>query len=56
MFTLLLLVVLVLFVGVGLFVNVYLYRNHALRTGHYKVSLDDQLFAHYKDVDAAEVW
>ncbi len=56
MFTLLVLVVFVLFVGVGLFINVYLYRHHALRTAHRRVLIDDQLFAHYADVDIAEVW
>lgn len=57
MVALLLLLGLVLFVGVGLLINVYLYRHHALRTVSVRpVSLDDQLFSHYPNVDSAEVW
>lgn len=56
MFALVLLLVIVFFVGVGLFINVYLYRHHALRTVDAHVSLDEQLFIYYGNVDATEVW
>ena len=56
MFALLLLLVMVLFVGVGLLINVYLYRNHALRTIDAHGSLDEQLFVYYGDVDTREMW
>ena len=46
----------VLLVGVGLLINVYLYRYHALRTVDARVSLDEQLFVYYGNVDAREVW
>ncbi len=54
MFELFLLIVMVLLVGVGLLVNVYLYRCHAIGTVRRSVTLDEQLFTYY--VDASEAW
>ena len=56
MFALFLLVGVVLLVGVGLFVNVYLYKYHAVGTVRSSMTLDEQLFTYYVDVDASEVW
>ena len=56
MFALVLLLVIVLLVGVGLFVNVYLYRHHALRTLDAHSSLNEQLFVYYGNVDAQDIW
>ena len=56
MFALFFLVGVVLLVGVGLMVNVYLYKYHAVGKVHSSMTLDEQLFTYYVDVDASEVW
>ncbi len=56
MFALLLLLMLVLLVSVGLVVNVYLYKYRALGKIRSSITLDEQLFTYYVDVDASEVW
>ena len=56
MFALLLIIVMVLLVGIGLLMNVYFYKYHVLGTVRSSVTLDEQLFTYYVDVDAHEVW
>ena len=56
MFALFLLVGVVLLVGVGFAVNMYLYKYHAVGKVRSSMTLDEQLFTYYVDVDASEVW